>query len=386
MIFLAGGGSSFGFTRQEPVTYIGPHGPETARTIVCMTQVFFGGPDQPSGFLRDLLARHVDAVPAGGEILWSTYYFRDLALAEALIRARQRGATVKLCLEASPKLKTANRPVQDRLASVEGLEEGLKTTRHLLPAHLHEKIYYFSHPSPVALVGSFNPSGNTPEDPDVIAKIGDQDRGHNCLVALDDADAVASLRRHVVSLHAGGGGGISTYFNRPARSDYKSGRLNIFHYPRWDSAIVPRLIGERKYDRIRIAASHFRDRSLARLLGRQAQGGASVTVIAHDTLRRVPRRIEAFARAQGLTFIRYAHPEALPMHSKFILLEAGSFRRILFGSMNLTLTSRFLNNEVLVALDDEPEIFAAFDARFAHMLAETRQFRNLPEGHDGHPS
>lgn len=350
-----------------------------------MTQVFFGGPDQPSGFLRDLLARHVDAVPQGGEILWTTYYFRDLALAEALIRARQRGVTVKLCLEASPKLTSANREVAARLTAADGLGDGFTPVKHLLPAHLHEKIYYFSHPRPVALVGSFNPSGNTPEDPEVIRRIGDQDRGHNCLIALDDPAAVASLKNHVLSLHAGQQG-LPFYFNRPAKSDFTGGKLGLFHYPRWDNTIVDRLIGARKYDRIRIAASHFRDRSIARLLGRQVKDGASVTVIAHDTLRRVPKRIEAFAKAQGLDFIRYAHPEGLPMHCKFILLEAEGVRRVLFGSMNLTLTSRYLNNELLAALDDAPDIFAAFEARFAHMLAETRQFRPHPEGHNGHPS
>lgn len=350
-----------------------------------MTHVFFGGPDQPSGFLRDLLARHVDAVPQGGEILWTTYYFRDLALAEALIRARQRGVTVRLCLEASPKLNHANQAVAARLTAADGLGDGFKPVKHLLPAHLHEKIYYFSHPRPVALVGSFNPSGNTPEDPEVVRRIGDQDRGHNCLVALDDPAAVASLRRHVLALHAGGQG-LAFYFGRPAKSDFTGGKLGLFHYPRFDNAVVDRLIGERKYDRIRIAASHFRDRSIAMLLGRQVKGGASVTVIAHDTLRRVPKRIEAFAKAQGLDFIRYAHPQRLPMHCKFILLEAKGLRRVLFGSMNLTLTSRYLNNELLAALDDTPDIFAAFEARFAHMLAETRQFRTDPEGHNGHPS
>lgn len=350
-----------------------------------MTQVFFGGPDRPPGFLRDLLARFVDAVPQGGEILWTTYYFRDLALAEALIRARQRGVTVKLCLEAAPKLTSANQAVQARLTAPDGLGDGFKPIKHLLPAHLHEKIYYFSHPQPVVLVGSFNPSGNTPEDPEVVRRIGDQDRGHNCLIALDDPEAVANLKGHVLALHAGRQG-LATYFNPPARSDFTGGPLSLFHYPRRDSGVLDRLIGERKYDRIRIAASHFRDRSIARLLGRQVKDGASVTVIAHDTLRRVPRRIEALARAQGLDFIRYAHPQGLPMHCKFILLEAAGIRRVLFGSMNLTLTSRYLNNELLVALDDSPEIFAAFEARFAHMLAETRQFRTVPEGHDGHPS
>lgn len=350
-----------------------------------MTQVFFGGPDQPSGILRDLLARFVDAVPQGGEILWTTYYFRDLALAEALVRARQRGVAVKLCLEASPKLTSANQAVQARLTAADGLGDGFRAIKHLLPAHLHEKIYYFSHPKPVVLVGSFNPSGNTPEDPEVVRRIGDQDRGHNCLIALDEPQAVASLKKHVLSLHADRPG-LATYFDRPTRSDFTGGRLSLFHYPRWDWRVIDRLIGEQKYDRIRIAASHFRDSSVARLLGRQVKDGASVTVIAHDTLRRVPRRIEAFARAQGLDFIRYAHPQGLPMHCKFMLLEAKDLKRVLFGSMNLTLTSRYLNNELLAALDDSPEIFAAFEARFAHMLAETRQFRTLPEGHNGHSS
>lgn len=347
-----------------------------------MTQVFFGGPDQPSGYLRDLLARQVDAVPAGGEIAWATYYFRDIALAEALIRARKRDVNVKLCIEASPKLSLANEAVRARLASADGLGPGFRAIKHLGPAHLHAKIYCFSHPAPTAFVGSFNPSGNTPEDPQVIRQIGDQDRGHNCLIALDDPAAVANLKSHVLSLHAGGQG-WRDYFKR---ADFNGGRLNIFYFPRSDISVLPRLLSDRKYDRIRIAASHFRDKSLARLLARQAGAGTSVTVIAHDTLRRVPRRIEAFAKEHGLTFIRYAHPDALPMHSKFILLETEGFRRVLFGSMNLTFTSRLLNDEVLVALDDAPDIFAAFNARFEHMLAEARQFRILSEGHNGQPS
>lgn len=350
-----------------------------------MTQVFFGGPDQPAGYLRDLLARQVDAVPAGGEIVWATYYFRDMALAEALIRARKRGVSVKLCIEASPKLTSANKAVSEKLAAPDGLGPGFRAIKHLVPAHLHSKIYCFSHPVPVAFVGSFNPSGSTPEDPQVIRQIGDQDRGHNCLIALDDPSAVANLRNHVLSLHAGGQV-WRDYFNRSSRTDFKSARLNIFYFPRSDISVLPRLIGDRKYDRIRIAASHFRDKSLARLLARLARAGTSVQVIAHDTLRRVPRRIETFAREHGLTFIRYAHPEGLPMHSKFILLEGARHQRVLFGSMNLTFTSRLLNDEVLIGLDDAPDIFAAFEARFAHMLAETRQFRTLSEGHDGQPS
>src|SRR5689334_10457863 len=72
---------------------------------VFMAKVYFGGPDKPSGFLRDLLKERVDLVPAGGEILWATYYFRDVALADALIRARERGVAVTLCIEAMPRLR-----------------------------------------------------------------------------------------------------------------------------------------------------------------------------------------------------------------------------------------------------------------------------------------
>jgi len=44
-------------------------------------------------------------------------------------------------------------------------------------------------------------------------------------------------------------------------------------------------------------------------------------------------------------------------------------RSALFGSFNLTLTSRWLNHEVLM-LSSEPELFAAFDARWNEMMAE----------------
>ena len=58
--------------------------------------------------------------------------------------------------------------------------------------HLHEKLYCFSHPRPVALIGSFNPSGDDPEEqPEIIDEIGDQDLGHNVLVAIYDPALVS---------------------------------------------------------------------------------------------------------------------------------------------------------------------------------------------------
>ena len=139
-----------------------------------MAQVFFGGPDKPRGLLRNLLAERVDAVPKGGEILWATYYFRDIDLAEALVRAKRRGVTIKVCIEASPRLRAANQLVQKQLVSLNVRDTDFRSVTHLLPSHIHEKIYMFSHPSPVAFVGSFNPSGCSLEDAEAVREIGDQ--------------------------------------------------------------------------------------------------------------------------------------------------------------------------------------------------------------------
>ncbi|MFL6747978.1 MAG: phospholipase D-like domain-containing protein, partial [Sphingomicrobium sp.] len=66
-------------------------------------RVEFGGPDLPPRHLRDLLQQHVDQSPPGSRIDWATYYFRDRALAEALMRASDRGVSVRLVMEAKPR-------------------------------------------------------------------------------------------------------------------------------------------------------------------------------------------------------------------------------------------------------------------------------------------
>src|SRR3954452_3199189 len=70
--------------------------------------VYFGGSDRAPRFLRNLLEQRIDAVPQGGSILWATYYFRDEALAEALVRAHRRGVILTLCIEGKPRKGSAN--------------------------------------------------------------------------------------------------------------------------------------------------------------------------------------------------------------------------------------------------------------------------------------
>jgi len=171
-----------------------------------------------------------------------------------------------------------------------------------------------------------------------------------------------------------------------AKDDMTGGQFSIFYFPRSDASVVSRLMSDRHYESVRIAVSHFRDGQMARVLAGLARDGTSVEVIAHDTLSRVPARIEALAKAHGISFVRYAHPEGLPMHSKFILLTAPGFQRVLFGSMNLTRTSLLLNHEILIAADDEPGIFEVFNSRWEEMLAEAQRLRTTPETYDDHLS
>ena len=122
-------------------------------------RIEFGGPDLPPRRLRDLLQDQVDASPPGSRIDWATYYFRDRALAAALIRASDRGVRVTLVLEPDPRRAGANDAVIAMLEA-HGLNGGFHFYK---PApfddgHLHAKIYAFSEPD-IAWVGSFNPTG-----------------------------------------------------------------------------------------------------------------------------------------------------------------------------------------------------------------------------------
>ena len=139
-------------------------------------KVYFGGPDQPPRALRNPLQKKIEAVPSGGEIFWITYYFRDLSLAKALCQAKQKGVQTKILLDAKPRTETANISVIRELQKENNLGNDCKAIVHARAwkllwkkrVNIHEKIYYFSHPRPHVLVGSFNPSGNHPEDFEII--------------------------------------------------------------------------------------------------------------------------------------------------------------------------------------------------------------------------
>lgn len=319
--------------------------------------VHFGGPDMPPRLLRNLLRARIDAVPSGGEIVWATYYFRDRDLAAALIAASGRGVSVTLHVEGAPRRASANAAVLEMLET-HGLAGGLHVHRAAIPAlhpHLHSKIYCFSHPGPVALVGSFNPSGDVPEDAEVIAEIGDQDRGHNLLVELADPLLVAGLCGHVKAM--------GRPFPRLRQNRPVAGRdATAWFFPRLDTGIIDRRIDAAR--EITGCISHLKKGALLERLCRAAGRGATVRLLVHDTQRRVPDSAIARLTSAGVEIRRFVDPEGLPLHAKFLLVDGTAW----FGSFNYNPRSRWLNREILLA-SRHPAITVALADRFQAIAA-----------------
>lgn len=318
-------------------------------------RIHFGGPDRPPRLLRNVLEARVAAVPPGGEIAWATYYFRDRALAEALIAASERGVRVRLCVEGDPRRKGANDAVLGLLRQ-HGLGGGLCVygcsglPLRGLRGRLHSKIYAFSHPHPVALVGSFNPSGDEPEDVEVIAEIGDQDRGHNFLIELAGARLVAALTGHVEAM-ARHGRLLRRLSPRQNLVVTEEGTA-LYFFPRLFPGVVARDLARLGHgQRLRGAISHLKG-GMVELLCRAAARGVEIELVVHDTERRVPQAAVAALRAAGIDVRRYVHPEQLPMHCKFLLTETKNESAAWSGSFNFNPNSHLLNDEVLMRCTD----------------------------------
>lgn len=333
-------------------------------------ELHFGGPDQPPRTLRNMLKARIEAAQAGDEILWVTYYFRDRELADALIAARARGARVRVVLDPRPRRPDANAAVIAKLRA--GLGDDLRLHRSVFPgARLHAKIYAFAGASPAVFVGSFNPSGDSPEDPGVIADIGDQDRGHNLLVQFRGRSLVQALWSQADRIwRAANLSRFSSRQNRIVRADMTS----LFFFPRLSAGVVESSVGKlRPGDQVRAAVSHVEPGPFTNSLAEAARRGVSVRLVVHDTRRRVPPAVVRDLSQAGVAIRRYCHPERLPMHAKFVVVHRGAAREAWFGSLNHNLNSRYLNQEVLVR-SVEPQVVTGLDRRFEAIAAEAERY------------
>ena len=336
-------------------------------------EVHFGGPDLPAYRLRDLLAERIAAVPPGGAIDWVTYYFRDRRLAEGLLRAHRQGIKVSVTLNRHPRTAHANEDVIGMLSGPNGLGEGFRTVSprkipipfgKALKPHLHEKLYCFSHPRPIAFVGSFNPSGDGSEDDRaIIDEIGDHDRGHNLLVGLLDPRLVEKLTEHARWIHRTKH--IMFFrFSQIANKAVKGKDTDIYFWPRiHPHPAIHFLLRLGAGAKIRIAASHIKGATIVNALLRLVHSGAMVQILAEPTVRRVPVRVEQMLTQAGIPFRRVTHPEGLPMHNKFVLAEKDGRRWVIFGSFNWTSQSYWLNHEI-GAISADDQLFDVFARRW----------------------
>jgi len=332
-------------------------------------QVHYGGPDLAPGRLRDLLAERAAAVPAGGAIEFVTYYFRDRRLAAELLAARRRGVAVRVTLDGRPRSRRANDAVIRLLAGPDGLAGGLRVVRggKLLRPRLHEKLYCFSHPAPAAFVGSFNPSGDAPEqDPALRDAIGDQDRGWNLLVELRDPALAEALARHARALHAAPHGPFDR-FAPAANRALRCGGAEVFFWPRvLPHPVVARLRRAAAGTRVRLVTSHLSGPSALHSLRSLARRGLAIEALVGGTERRVPTRGQRRLAAAGIPVRRVLDPEGLPMHDKFLLIEGDEERVAVFGSFNWSEPSRRFNREIGVIARDAA-LFEALDARWRRL-------------------
>ncbi|MGB9499226.1 MAG: phospholipase D-like domain-containing protein [Dissulfuribacterales bacterium] len=326
------------------------------------------------------MAAQIKAVPCGGEIRWITYYFRDEQLAHELVEAGRRGVSVCVALEKKPRTAHANQGVADILGGHRGLAEGFRQIIHRFPDNLrfkrprlHEKLYYFSHPRPHVLVGSFNPSSNRPEDLLIIAKIGDQDQEHNFLVELNDDSIVSALKAHMQHIHDGVHGPWERLFS-PDNRIIRSGDTSLYIFPRRRRGVLKKYLQAVPPGSIlRIAVSHMNNAQMVNLLCYLSNKGVAVEIIAHDTFRRVPLWTEKKLSRAKINFHRYRHPRGTSMHNKFFLVENNNLKQVIFGSMNLSSRSLHANHELLV-FSENSFLFDGFSRRWEEMAMDINGF------------
>jgi phosphatidylserine/phosphatidylglycerophosphate/cardiolipin synthase-like enzyme len=336
-------------------------------------EIYFGGPDRPAGYLRDILEQHIAAVPPGGSIDWVTYYFRDMKLAQAIVQAHRRGVSVTVTLAGKPRVPEANDAVIALLSGHGGLGNRMRViTSPGIPAprgkswkpQLHEKLYCFSDPAPIAFVGSFNPSGNMPhEERDILREIGDQDRGHNVLVGITDPLLVTQLVKHARRLHETPPGPLYR-FSADANREIKSGGTAMYFWPRVGPHPIVRFLNHVSDSaHLRIVASHIRAESAIEVMAGLARRGVKTHILGDSTSRRVTEKVERRLSRTEIRFKRIKDPDGLPMHLKFVLIDDGPRVWSIFGSFNWTKPSFWLNYEIAV-ISNNLSLFKAFSDRW----------------------
>ncbi len=335
-------------------------------------------PTTPSLLLESLL-KLIHSVPSGEEIFIATYYLRNMRFCKALVEAHGRGVKVKLLLSGNTYYKPGNLAAEKFLKD-HGFDSSTLAFRHpanLLKRRMHLKLFLASKAgsrSNICLFGTYNPSGNDVAEQQVFDVIGDQDSGYNLLLRIyGNALLYRYVRQH-----------LATLFSHPRRrfsSPPESfGNIDLQFLPsRRDNLLIDYLrrgLIPGNELKIRVAVSHISDAGALNLLRRLAASGSHIEVIGHDSERRFPQKTVNKLSDSGIRAFRYVHPELLPMHCKFVLVEPlgpqqHRFRCAFLGSMNLTYKSFHINDELISRTSDD-DVCDALDELYTELRQASR--------------
>ncbi len=203
------------------------------------SNIHFGGPDKQKHLLRNVLLRHIQAVPCDGNISWVCYYFNDPILFDALIAASKRGVKIDLIIDGNPRSPEVNQLCIETFSALKypliniivakskPFWEYIGIHWH---AHLHSKLYYFSHPTPQVLIGSYNPTtGDEHLSEHLIQKIGDHSISHNVLVGINDKITVSRLHGYILEIKSSSRRAFARYLRSHNTSHNESNGKLIFY-------------------------------------------------------------------------------------------------------------------------------------------------------------
>jgi phosphatidylserine/phosphatidylglycerophosphate/cardiolipin synthase-like enzyme len=347
--------------------------------VTSSAKTYFGGPDKSKNLLRDILVEHIHAVPANGNINWVCYYLHDPVVLQALIDASERGVKIELTIDGRPRTPSINQacinlftqPIHSsiKIAIVKDkpVWEYFGIHWH---AHLHSKLYYFSHPTPQVLVGSYNPTADAEHsDQAAIEKIGDHSISHNVLVSVDDQDTVNHLKNHILELQ----NYKKRRFSRISSAHntaFKSQNWTIDFLPRLNTHPVNTLLSKNHSNaNVKCAISHLKGPGILNPLKIALNTGKKIELLLESSQRRVPKKYLDFLNKHQIKYYQPKLEKHCLMHNKFILYQSDQEYCVMFGSFNWSARSRLLNHEIIACSHDK-EIIGAFEQRWNQIITQ----------------
>lgn len=346
------------------------------------SNTIFGGPDKDKNILRDTLLAHIEALPSNSHTYWMSYYFNEPELFKALISASQRGVKVEIIIEGNARCSHINQACITTLNNHENIKIILARSKPIWEyigikwhAHMHSKLYYFSHPTPHAFIGSYNPTADTQSiDEKFIESIGDHTISHNVLVNINDNKLLKNTLNYFHKMQSNQHRRLALFSalnNKLPNIETQENSLeSISLLPRLTPHPVNSLLKQKDNNaKILCAISHLKGPNIIKPLINASKAGKQIELILDSSKRRVPQKLLTLLERHHIKYrqLRPNHQHCL-MHNKFIIYQSDSTHCVLFGSFNWSMRSWWLNHEIIVTTHNKG-VISDFEARWQEMLA-----------------